>query len=82
MAQYRAMKLSGEGIQIINAHILLIDRPRNDFCSLGSRAGAAAYEGCFGAHPLRLGLNVLTKLHLYIAMKEKVLYFTPAEAHK
>ena len=81
-ASYRAMKLSGEGIQIINTHILLIDRPPNDFCSLGSRSGAAAYEGCLGAHPLQLGLNVLTKLHLYIATKEKVLYFTPAEAPK
>jgi hypothetical protein len=81
-AYYRAMKLSGEGIQIINAHITLVDRPSNDFCKLGSRSGAAAYEGCFGVHPLRLGLNVLTKLHLYIATKEKVLYFTPTEAPK
>lgn len=81
-AYYRAMKLSGEGIQIINAHIVLIDRPRNDFCNLGSRSGAAAYEGCLGTHPLQLGLNVLTKLHFYIATKEKVLYFTPTEAPK
>ena len=79
-AHYRAMKLSGEGIQIINAHILLVDRPPNDGCHLGSRSGAAAYEGCFGAHPLQLGQSVLTKLHIYIATKEKVLYFTPAAA--
>jgi Aspartyl protease len=81
-AYYRAMKLSGEGIQIINAHIMLIDRPVHDSCSLGQRSGAAAYEGCLGAHPLRLGLNVLTKLHFYIAPKEKVLYFTPSEPAK
>jgi hypothetical protein len=77
-AHYRAMKLSGQGIQIINAHILLVDRPPNDACQLTSRSGAAAYEGCFGAHPLQLGQNVLSKLHIYIATKEKVLYFTPA----
>jgi hypothetical protein len=74
------MKLSGEGIQIINARIALIDRPQNDSCHLGSRSGAAAYEGCLGVHPLQLGRNVLTKLHIYIATKEKVLYFTPANA--
>jgi hypothetical protein len=79
-AHYRAMKLSGEGIQIINAHITLIDRPQNDYCHLGSRSGAAAYEDCFGIHPLQLGRNVLTKLHIYIATEEKVLYFTPADA--
>jgi predicted aspartyl protease len=79
-AHYRAMKLSGEGIQIINARITLIDRPQNDSCHLGSRSGAAAYEGCLGIHPLQLGRNVLEKLHLYIATKEKVLYFTAAGA--
>ena len=81
-AQYRAMELSGEGLRIINAHIMLVDRPKNDYCHLGSRSGAAAYEGCFGVHPLQLGRNVLSKLHIYIATKEKVLYFTPAEAPK
>jgi len=83
-SSYRAMKLSGEGIQIINAHIVLVDHARDDQCSLGSRAGAAAYEGCYGVHPLQLGLNVLSKLRLYIATKEKLLYFTanasPAQA--
>jgi hypothetical protein len=79
-AHYRAMKLSGEGIQIVNARITLIDRPQNDRCHLGSRSGAAAYEDCLGIHPLQLGRNVLTKLHIYIATKEKVLYFTPVDA--
>jgi hypothetical protein len=77
---YRAMELKGKGIQIINAHITLIDRPQNDPCHLGSRSGAVMYEGCDGVHPLQLGRNVLTKLRIYIAMKEKVLYFTSAAA--
>ncbi len=72
------MKLSGDGLQIINAHITLIDRPQNDFCHLGSQSGAAAYDGCLGVHPLQLGRNVLAKLRIYIATKEKMLYFTPA----
>ena len=75
---YRAMKLSGEGIEIINARISLVDPAPNTGCHLSSRSGAATYEGCFGIHPLSLGQNVIDKLHLYIATKEKMLYFTPA----
>ena len=77
-AHYRAMKLSGEGIEIINARIQLVDPSPNTTCSLSSRSGAASYDGCFGAHPLRLGQNVIGKLHIYIATREKMLYFTPA----
>jgi hypothetical protein len=77
-AHYRAMKLSGEGIDIINAHVQLVDRPAKDSCSLSSHFDAAAYDGCLGVHPLQLGRNVLTKLRIYIATKEKVLYFTPS----
>jgi hypothetical protein len=79
-SQYRAMKLSGEGLEVINARISLIDSPRNSACHLSSHLGAASYEGCYGMHPLALGQNVLSKLHLYIASKEKMLYFTPADA--
>jgi hypothetical protein len=79
-AHYRAMKLSGEGIQIINAQVTLIDRPQNDSCYLSSRSDAAGYDGCLGIHPLELGRNLLSKLRIYIATKEKALYFTPATA--
>jgi hypothetical protein len=77
-AHYRAMKLSGDGIDIINAHVQLIDLPANTSCTLSSRFNVASYDGCLGRHPLQLGRNVLTKLRIYIATKEKVLYFTPA----
>jgi hypothetical protein len=46
------------------------------------RAGATGYDGCLGIHPLRLGRNVLAKLHIYIATKESILYFTSADARK
>ena len=77
-AHYRAMKLSAEGIDIINARVQLIDLPENTSCSLSRHSDAAAYDGCLGRHPLQLGRSVLTKLHIYIATKEKVLYFTPS----
>ena len=78
-AHYRAMKLSGEGLEIINARIQLVDPTPNTSCYLSNRNGAASYGGCLGVHPLLLGQNVLSKLHLFIALKEKVLYFTPAD---
>jgi hypothetical protein len=76
--QSRAMNLSGEGIDIINAHVQLVDLPANSSCTLSSHFNVASYDGCLGRHPLQLGRNVLTKLRIYIATKEKVLYFTPA----
>jgi hypothetical protein len=79
-AHYRAMKISGQGIEIINARIALIDKQVGGICYLSKRAGAVAYDGCFGVHPLMLGRSVINKLHLYIATKEKMLYFTPAES--
>lgn len=75
-AHYRAMKLSGEGLDIINARITLIDPPTAG-CHLSSHQGAASYDDCFGVHPLALGQDVVSKLHFYIATKEKMLYFTP-----
>jgi hypothetical protein len=78
-ARYRAMKLSGEGLEIINARIALIDLPADNPCHLSSRLGAATYERCYGVYPLALGQNVVSKLHFYIATKEKMLYFTPAD---
>jgi hypothetical protein len=69
------MQLDAVGFKVINAQITLRD-PLTNRCHLGTRFGAAAYEGCIGNPPLALGLNVLKKLHVYIATKEKVLYFT------
>jgi Aspartyl protease len=77
-SHYRAMKMRGQGIEIMNARVLLIDPIPGTNCSLSSNSGAASYADCYGIHPLALGRNVLSKLHFYIATKEKVLYFTPA----
>jgi hypothetical protein len=42
---------------------------------------AAQYTECVGSEaPLRIGLDVLEKLHLYFATKENVLYYTAADA--
>jgi hypothetical protein len=76
-SHYRAMKLSAQGLDVINANIRLV-APAGGACVLAHRSGVATYDGCLGIHPLQLGLSVLSKLRVYIATKEKVLYFTPA----
>jgi hypothetical protein len=81
-SHYRAMKMSGEGIDILNARVQLINPPANSSCNVSTNHGAVSYDGCLGPHPLKLGRNILTKLRIYIATKEKVLYFTPSTAPK
>jgi hypothetical protein len=81
---YRAMALTASdgSLTILRARILLFD-PKGDSCRLASREGAIGYDDeCLGRFPLRLGTNVLSKLRLYLSIKDKMLYFTDAEAHR
>lgn len=86
-AYYRAMNLTGSGIDIKNAHVGLDTRAVSSACTLVSSGpdAAAHYEGkeCRGAEaPLLLGLNEVRHLHLYFATHERVLYFSDAAATK
>ena len=36
---------------------------------------------CVGGQDLTLGYSVLSKLHMYFSMKEKVMYISAADAH-
>jgi len=75
---FQAMSLTAKGLTVMNADIEL----RHADCGFrrSTRNGAAGYEKCLGLFPLDLGLNVLKKLHLYLATKERKLYFTAATA--
>lgn len=82
-AHYRAMKITAPGLVISNSKIEL--RRYDDGCKLiGTRKGKAANYGddCDGVYPLRIGRNVLQQLRIYFATKEKVMYFSGAEATK
>jgi len=84
------MALTGSGITVTNAHITLVSRPAfirldgNVGCDLtvDRKGGVAFYERCTNPAPLTLGLNVLSRLHLYFATREGVLYFSDAAATK
>lgn len=74
---YRAMALTNNNMKVLNAKIKL-----NSSSNCGvvrNRANGelgVGYDGCYGAYPLKLGLSILRKLHIYIATKEKAMYFT------
>jgi hypothetical protein len=82
IAHYRAMTISTEELKIVNADVRL--EHAQSYCELGQsrdRAKAALHSGCYGAEaPLKLGMNVISKMHLYFATKESMLYFTAADA--
>jgi Aspartyl protease len=81
-AYYRAMELTAEGLRVTNARIALVDPrgTRMSTCELVTTSGVTGYSNCYGAYPLSLGFNILSRLHLYLATKEQRLYFTAAEA--
>ncbi len=77
------MALTASGLQVTNGRIQL-DTEKRESCSLTTTTGkehAAIHEGCLGGEaPLMLGLSVVEHMHLYFATKERILYFTDANA--
>lgn len=77
----RSITLKAQGLEIRNARVNIVNSVSKS-CRLNvpkSEHGIATYD-CLGAFPLRLGVNVLSDLHLYYANAEKKLYFTDAGA--
>jgi predicted aspartyl protease len=80
-AYFHAMRLTAEGLAVLNTRVRL--RPTLSDCSLVSSRNntrPAYFDHCLNVYPLLLGMNVLSQLHIYIATKEKKLYFTAAGA--
>jgi hypothetical protein len=75
IAQYRAMKLTANGLTVVDEKIKLTDPPNNT-CRLTKKGDAIGYTDCLYRYPLRLGSDILQRLHVYIATKENMMYFT------
>ena len=78
------MALTAGGLSILNAQI---DLRTATTCVRAARIttdhdGALGFDGCMGASPLHLGMNVLTKLRIYLSANEQKMYFTATDAHK
>jgi hypothetical protein len=81
IAQYRAMKLTAAGLSVTDEKVKLIDPPAHGTCRLARKNDAIGYTGCLYRYPLKLGSDVLKNLHIYIATKENLMYFTAAAEH-
>jgi predicted aspartyl protease len=77
-----SITLKAQGLEIQNARVKMVKTvsPGCHF-RVPNIFGAPANYDCAGAFPLHIGMNVLTKLHLYYANGEKKLYFTDADVN-
>ena len=78
------MELTTNGLSVMNAQVNLREL-RGTSCRFREQKGAdkaAGYVNCYNIFPLQLGMNVLKNMHIYIATKENVLYFTAADARR
>jgi len=78
---YRVMSLMTPAFTVRNAVIVLLPQ-KNKHCFVvqrGSKDPITGYDGCPVAHPLQLGISVLSKLRIYFATKERMLYLSLAD---
>lgn len=77
-ASYRAMSLTMPGFSASDVRIALHGGP--DDCGyrerIDSGSKAIAYGRCGAAFPLSLGRDVLERMRLYVALKERRIYFS------
>ena len=82
VSRFKAMALSAPGLNVANTKVQLMKGDRN--CGQTSRriakVKAVGYAYCRGVTPLILGRNVLSRLRIYVATGEKVIYVSRADA--
>lgn len=80
VSQYRAMAITNGGLTVKEAHIRLMKPdPTCNLTGSGSGSTVAHYDCIGGEAPLHLGRDVISKLHLYVATKENMMYYTAAD---
>ena len=75
---YRFKTLSASGVTLNNPLLVVYGPNRMDRCP--SKL-SDPMERCAGQPDLNLGLPELTKFHIYVSSKEKLIYLTAADAH-
>lgn len=82
--RYPFKTLGTEELQINNPAIRVIGVPHGKVCNGRQTfdfAEGGARVTCDGGLSMMLGYSVLSKLHMYFSIKEKILYASPADAH-
>jgi len=77
---YRLMNLTTPAFEVRNELVELLPQEYKHCIVAEHRSNGSmiGYDGCKGAHPLLLGIDVLSKLRIYFATKEQMLYLSPA----
>ena len=82
VAGYRAMALTAPGLNILNTRMQLARC--NPMCGHATRTInavlAVGYADCPAQFPLHLGQNILSKLRIYVATKERMIYISRDDA--
>jgi len=76
---YRTMSLSSPGLKITDARVRVVRLNRCSLIGL-DRDGAYRFSDCFGIHPLKLGVDVLKKVRIYMAVKAERMYISAWDA--
>lgn len=74
---YPFKSLTLGGIAINDPRIVIYPQPSSCVGKVQMRMDT--YERCFSSAPVMLGRNILSKLHVFFAFKEKNLYFTASD---
>jgi len=81
-ASFRAMAVTMPGLTLGDLRIRLV--PGHEECGyrerIDSGSKAIAYDKCLLTFPMRLGRDVLRQMRLYVALKERKIYFSEAGA--
>lgn len=80
ISSYRAMGLTAKGLSVNNAKIQIVKRLNACKASVSGRASRAiGYTNCMKPTPFSIGTDLLKKLRVYIASREKKIYITRAD---
>jgi hypothetical protein len=72
------MQLTASGLTITDEKVRLTDPPDNS-CRFARKGDAIGYTGCLYRYPLRLGNDVLSRLHVYLDTRENLMYYTATD---
>jgi hypothetical protein len=75
ISHYRSMGIASHGLQITNAKINIL-KIASGCRIVAQKDKAARFADCYGTQPFSMGTDVLSKLRIYLATKEKKMYFT------
>jgi hypothetical protein len=77
---YRRMALTAKGLSLPDVPIHLYDDSRRNCRPVqgSTQTGAIGFANCFGVVPFEIGGDLLRQLRIYIASKERKIYFTRA----